>query len=195
MTELFANPAPETVPLADKFVKAPVLAAVEPIGPGAANVAPPSVAALTAELQPNAVPVHCIALVAPLQVEGVWNEYAPAPVRCTKPVLANPEILSSAVPLALAAFVPPEATGMGEERPVIVPPLIAPPVMVGDVIAGEVDRTAEPDPVDVVAPVPPFAAVSGFCSVRLLNVGEGYVWANAIAGTSSAVRRNFFIGY
>ncbi|CAG9226042.1 hypothetical protein BVI434_450118 [Burkholderia vietnamiensis] len=29
--------------------------------------------------------------------------------------------------------------------------------------------------VDVAAPVPPFATVRGFWSVRLLNVGDGYV--------------------
>lgn len=44
-------------------------------------------------------------------------------------------------------------------------------------------------------PVPPFAGVSGFCSVTLLNVGDGYVWASAIAGTSSAVRIIFFIDF
>lgn len=43
---------PLTVPLADSVVNAPVDAVVEPIGPGAANVAPPSEAALMALLQP-----------------------------------------------------------------------------------------------------------------------------------------------
>lgn len=38
---------------------------------------------------------------------------------------------------------------------------------------GEADKTAEPVPVDVVAPVPPLAAVSGFCNVTLLKVGDG----------------------
>jgi hypothetical protein len=63
----------------------------------------------------------------------------------------------------------------------------------GVVSVGELERTTEPVPVDVVAPVPPFAAVSGFCSVRLLNVGEGYVWASAIAGAIRAARMIFFM--
>jgi hypothetical protein len=63
----------------------------------------------------------------------------------------------------------------------------------GVVSVGELESTTEPVPVDVVAPVPPLAAVSGFCSVRLLNVGEGYVWASAAIGTRSAAVRNFFI--
>lgn len=58
---------------------------------------------------------------------------------------------------------------------------------------GEFESTAEPVPVDVVVPVPPFAAVSGFCSVRLLNVGDGYVCPNAISGTASNARRIFFM--
>lgn len=45
------NPVPDTVLLAESVVNAPVLAVVEPTGPGAANVAPPSVAALTLVLQ------------------------------------------------------------------------------------------------------------------------------------------------
>lgn len=44
---------------------------------------------------------------------------------------------------------------------------------------GEFDSTTEPDPVELEAPVPPFAAVSGFCSVRELNVGDGKVCPNA----------------
>ena len=60
--------------------------------------------------------------------------------------------------------------------------------------AGEFDSTAEPVPVEVVDPVPPFAAVNGLCKVRPLNVGAGYVWASAITGTRSAVRKIFFIG-
>lgn len=31
--------------------------------------------------------------------------------------------------------------------------------------------------------------------MTLLNVGDGYVWASAIAGTSSAVRMIFFIDF
>jgi hypothetical protein len=38
---------------------------------------------------------------------------------------------------------------------------------------GDVASTAAPVPVDVVAPVPPFAAERGFKSVRELNVGDG----------------------
>ena len=44
------------VPLDERFVNAPVDGVPEPIGPGAANVAPPNVAAFTLELQPNPVP-------------------------------------------------------------------------------------------------------------------------------------------
>ncbi|WP_175785380.1 hypothetical protein [Burkholderia ambifaria] len=58
---------------------------------------------------------------------------------------------------------------------------------------GEFDSTAEPVPVNVVVPVPPFGPVSGFCSVRLLNVGDGYVCPKTIAGTASNARRIFFM--
>lgn len=48
-----------------------------------------------------------------------------------------------------------------------------------------------------VAPVPPFATVSGFWSVTVLNVGDGKVWAETSAGNISAARttqRNIFMG-
>ena len=41
------------------------------------------------------------------------------------------------------------------------------------VSVGEADKTTEPVPVDDVDPVPPLAAVNGFCNVMLLNVGDG----------------------
>jgi len=44
------------VPLDERFVNDPVPGVVDPIAPGAANVAPPNVAAFTLELQPNPVP-------------------------------------------------------------------------------------------------------------------------------------------
>ena len=44
------------VPLDERLVNEPVDGVVEPIGPGAANVAPPNVAAFTLELHPNPVP-------------------------------------------------------------------------------------------------------------------------------------------
>lgn len=47
------------------------------------------------------------------------------------------------------------------------------PVIVGLAIVGALERTSEPEPVALVAPVPPFGTVKGFCSVRLLNVGDG----------------------
>lgn len=55
--------------LAVSVVNAPELAVADPIGPGAANVAPLSVAALIAELhaKPDAL-VHCSALVEVLQL-------------------------------------------------------------------------------------------------------------------------------
>lgn len=63
------NPVPLTVPDADSVVNAPVLAVVEPIGPGDANVAPPSVAALMLELHENpAALVHNKAFVDALQL-------------------------------------------------------------------------------------------------------------------------------
>ena len=50
-------------------------------------------------------------------VPGAVKLYAPAPVRAIKPVLANPVMLSSAVPLAELAAVPPCATGSGLVMP------------------------------------------------------------------------------
>ena len=44
------------VPEDERLVNEPVPGVPEPIGPGAANVVPPNVAAFTLELQPNPVP-------------------------------------------------------------------------------------------------------------------------------------------
>ncbi|AOI92545.1 hypothetical protein WS57_28125 [Burkholderia pseudomultivorans] len=60
----------------------------------------------------------------PDPVEAV-KLYVPAPVLLMKPVDAKPVMLSSAVPLAEALFVPPDATGIGGLNPLIVPPVIA----------------------------------------------------------------------
>ena len=62
------KPTPLTVPLAERFVNAPVLGVVEPIAPGAANVAPFSVAALIVVLHPKLPPVHVTAFVVALHV-------------------------------------------------------------------------------------------------------------------------------
>ncbi|KUY70815.1 hypothetical protein WS46_32075 [Burkholderia sp. RF4-BP95] len=51
----------------------------------------------------------------------LWNEYAPAPVRVRKPVLEKPVMLSSAVPLGVAALVPPDETASGWAVSVAVP--------------------------------------------------------------------------
>jgi hypothetical protein len=58
---------------------------------------------------------------------------------------------------------------------------------------GEFDRTTDPVPVVVEVPVPPLAAASGVCNVMLLKVGDGKVWASAIAGTIRAARMIFFM--
>ncbi|HDR8953348.1 hypothetical protein [Burkholderia vietnamiensis] len=89
----------------------------------------------------------------------------------------------------LNAFVKDEAVGVIVSSPFTV----APVEMVGLVIVGDDERTTDPVPVAVDVPVPPLAIASGFWSVRLLNVGDGYVWASAISGAKSAERRNFFI--
>ncbi|KVT62182.1 hypothetical protein WK54_07685 [Burkholderia ubonensis] len=134
-------------PVALIVVNAPLLAVVDPIEPGAANVAPPSVAALMLVLQPNPVPkvyetalldVEQLVMLSAVRfaVEPValprtvfaptcarfanvipfvrlWNAYAPAPVRVRNPVLLNPVMLSSAVPLADETPVPPDETASG----------------------------------------------------------------------------------
>jgi hypothetical protein len=64
----------------------------------------------------------------------------------------------------------------------------------GATSVGELESTSEPVPVELVAPLPPLETDRGFCRVIELNVGEGYVWASAIAGTIRAVRRSFFMG-
>ncbi|HEP6287571.1 TPA: hypothetical protein VDA67_006054 [Burkholderia vietnamiensis] len=65
------NPAPLTVLDADNVVKAPVLAVVEPIGPGAANVVPPSVAALMLVLHVNPVLVVYVNALEPVLQLGI----------------------------------------------------------------------------------------------------------------------------
>lgn len=69
-------------------------------------------------------------------------------------------------PVAVDEPVPPLLIATGVEN-------VAVPLIVGLAIMGDVLSTSEPVPVDVVVPDPPFAAVSGFCRVMLLNVGDG----------------------
>ncbi|UEP18737.1 hypothetical protein vBSbQDWS_24 [Shewanella phage vB_Sb_QDWS] len=155
-------------------MKAPLPGVPKPIEPGAANVAPPSVAALTAELQANPVPdVYVSALD---DVEQLGSAVAVGDA-------IEPVTFASTLFAACVA-----------RSPVVTRPVaVSAPVIVGEAIVGDVDRTALPVPVALVAPVPPLAGVSGFCSVSELNVGLGYVWASAIAGTRRAVRRIFLI--
>lgn len=65
------KPAPLTVLVAESVVKAPVDAVVEPIGPGAANVAPPSCAALTAVLQVKPLPLVQFSALALVEQLGI----------------------------------------------------------------------------------------------------------------------------
>jgi hypothetical protein len=58
---------------------------------------------------------------------------------------------------------------------------------------GEFDSTTDPVPVVLELPVPPLEGANGVCRVMLLNVGDGKVWAIAIAGTNSAVRITLFM--
>jgi hypothetical protein len=216
------------------IVNAPVLAVVPPIGPGAANVAPSSVAALTALLHVKpALVVHVSAFAAVLH-GGIANAvglavealafartvFAACVARSavvTSPVAVKLLVTVGLLMLGDAIVGDVERTGEPEPvaafaRPVATPaPRPETPLEIGrpapfDSVtaegvprfgatsAGEFESTAEPVPVAVVAPVPPFAAVSGFWSVRLLNVGEGYVWASATIGARSAEIRSFFIG-
>lgn len=43
----------------------------------------------------------------------------------------------------------------------------------GATSVGEVESTIEPEPVELVEPVPPLSTVSGFCRVIELNLGDG----------------------
>ncbi len=93
------------------------------------------------------------------------------------------EVANTGLPEPVAAFAKPVATpDPSPETPVEIGrpvPLVSvtddgvPKAGVASV--GELERTTDPEPVEVVAPVPPFAAVRGFCSVRLLNVGDGNI--------------------
>jgi hypothetical protein len=208
----------EIVPVS--VVNAPVDAVVEPTGPGAANVVPPSVAALMLELQANPDPlVHFRALAEVLQLgteSAVGDAVDPVPLpiivfadwvarsaAVTSPVAVNdPVTVGLAIDGDVARTGPPDPVA-ALDRPVATPvprPLIpvdtgspVPCVSVtaegvprfGVVSAGEFERTADPVPVEVVAPVPPLAGVRGFCSSRLLNVGAGYDWAEATSGAST----------
>jgi hypothetical protein len=191
------NPAPLTVPLAESEVNAPVLVVVDPMGPGAANVAPPSVAALMDVLQAAPDPLaHVSALDAVLHpgmgkavglalepvafariVFAACAAKAPgaiSPVAVRLPVTVNPEmdgdVARTGEPDPVTAFARPVATPVPRPE---TPVEIGSPVPFVNVTAegvprfgvtsvGEFDSTAEPVPVAVVVPVPPFAAVSGF---------------------------------
>lgn len=122
-------------------------------------------------------------------------------------------------PVAVADPVPPCDTDRGVVRPesdviLLFAPAVAPlepfnsVPLVGNVILVEPVvvsvRGLAPDVVrfppsvivlEFATPVPPFAAVKGFCNVMLLNVGDGKVWASADSGNMSAARMIFFIGF
>ncbi|MDR6389244.1 hypothetical protein [Paraburkholderia phenoliruptrix] len=113
------------------------------------------------------------------------------------------DVARTGLPEPVAEFARPDATPA--PRP-LTPVAIGNPVALVSVAAdgvprfgvvrvGEFDKTTEPVPVDVVAPVPPLAAVSGVCNVSVLKVGDGYVWASAAIGTRSAAMRSFFIDF
>lgn len=84
------KPDPLTVLLALRVVKAPVEAVVDPIGPGAANVAPPSVAALTEVLHANPVLVVQLSALADVEQLGIANAvtFAVDPVAFARTVFA-----------------------------------------------------------------------------------------------------------
>jgi len=74
-----------------------------------------------------------------------WNAYAPEPVLVKNPVLANPLILSTQVPLAAAQLVPPDATPIGVDA-VIVVPTTAPFQPVDNMLPALVAATEKPIP-------------------------------------------------
>jgi len=122
------NPAPLTVPLADRLVNAPVFGVVDPIGPGAAKVDPPSVAALMLVL--HAKPVAVVQFSALADVLQLGTAMAVG-------LAIEPVALASTVLAACVA------------RSVVVtsPVAVRLPVTVGVAIVGEVARTGAPDPV------------------------------------------------
>lgn len=129
--------------LAERVLNAPELAEVDPIAPGAANVVPPNVAALIEALQTKPVPlVQFNALDAELQF-GIETAVGDA---------LEPVAFATTVFAAWA-----EKAEVGT-----MPVAVSEPVIVGLAIVGEFDSTTDPAPVDVVTPVPPLAAVSGF---------------------------------
>ena len=107
------------------------------------------------------------------------------PVAVRLPVTVGPAIVGAVArtgePEPVTAFPRPAATPVPRPdtpvemgRPVPFVSVTAEGVpRAGVTSVGDVDNTAAPVPVEVVEPVPPFAAVSGFTSVRLLNVGVG----------------------
>ena len=81
-----------------------------------AELHPPIASAVTFAVPLVALPstvfvAICATLARVIPFVALWNAYVPAPVLVKNPVEANPVILSSAVPLADAAFVPPFAIG------------------------------------------------------------------------------------
>lgn len=146
-------PAPEDNMLeADNVVNAPVEAVVDPIGPGAANVAPPSVEALTAVLQPN--PVFVVHVTAEAEVlhdvidnaVGEADPFVALPTTVLVPIAATPLTGNPVALVKTAADGVPRlgVTNAGDVESAIAPePLTAVPSAV-----------ATPVPKDVM-PVPP----------------------------------------
>ena len=123
--------------LAERAVNAPVLAVVLPIGPGAANVALPSVAALMAPLQVNPVlVVHVSAPLEPLQfgtasAVGLALEPVPLPTTVFAGWVARSVVVTRPVAVRLPVTVGAES--------------------VDPEIVGEVARTGDPEPVTAFA--------------------------------------------
>jgi hypothetical protein len=103
------NPVPLTVLLADNVVKAPVDAVVDPIGPGAANVAPPSCAALTDVLQVNPVPAVQFSELDDVLQLGMANAVGLAP----EPVTFATTVFEACAASAVTATLPHAGADVG----------------------------------------------------------------------------------
>lgn len=137
-----------------------------------------------------------------LHVKPVPDTHVSADADVLQPPTAN-AVGDAELPVTLARTV--LAACAARSDVVTNPVAVRAPVIVGLAIEGDVARTIPPVPVTLfpraeatpvpkaVTPVPPFAAVRGFCRVTLLKVGDGYVCAMARAGASKARTSSFFI--
>ena len=152
---------PEPVTLAPSAVATPVPRLVTPVPPLAGGNTPVTPVVRGKPVTFVIVPDAGVPSAGVTSAGDVERTTEPVPVLVVTPV---PPLPTGNVPVT------PEVRG----RPVAFVRMAAEGVpSAGVTSVGDVLSTGKPLPVAVENPVPPLAMVSGFCRVRLLNVGDG----------------------